>query len=154
MASSALEAIVHFITARKLREGETFSFASLQIRHPNHDELAAALDEMGKEGLIENMSDGTFKLTKTGSMKFFGESPSEEDAIKAIMSEIATRGIKAGKSFLWTPMQKQLELNRFREGDLKPALEKIFNNRWLENAPAPGFFKLTQAGFEALKTMP
>ena len=153
MASNALEAITNFITTRSLREGETFSFASLQIRYPNQNELLAALDEMGEEGLIENMSTGSFKLTKAGYIKFFGDPPSEDDTIKAIMSEIATRGVKAGRAFLWMPMQERLELKRFRTGDLKPALEKIFNNHWLENAPTPGFFKLTEAGFKALRTI-
>lgn len=153
MVSNALEAITNFITSRNIREGETFSFASLQIRYPIQNELLAVLDEMGKEGLIEDMSAGSYKLTKAGYIKFFGAPPSEDDTIKAIMNEIASRGVKAGKAFLWMPMQERLELNRFRTGDLKPALEKIFNNHWLENTPMTGFFKLTEAGFNALGTI-
>jgi hypothetical protein len=152
MAATALEAINHFINARGFREGETFSFASLQIRHPHQDELLAALKKMGEEGLIEEVPTGTYKMTKAGYVKFFGEPPSEDDTIKAIMGEIATRGIKVGKSFLWTPLQDSLQLKRFRADDLKPALDKIFNNHWLENAPLPGFYKLTEAGFAALGT--
>jgi hypothetical protein len=152
MASTAAEAINHFINARGFREGETFSFASLQIRYPHQDELLAVLTKMGDEGLIENVPAGPYKMTKAGYVKFFGEPPSEDDTIKAIMSEIATRGIKVGKSFIWAPVQESLVLKRFRDGDLKPALEKICNNRWLENAPMPGFFKLTEAGFAALGT--
>ncbi len=148
---TAEEAINNFITSRNIREGETFSFASLQIRYPHQNELLAVLDKMGKEGLIEDMSSGCFKLTPDGYVKFFGAPPSEDDTIKAILSEIATRQIKAGKAFIWMPIQERLELKRYRAGDLKPALEKIFNNHWLENAPATGFFKLTEAGFNALK---
>jgi hypothetical protein len=79
-----------------------------------------------------------------------GRPPSEDDTLKAIMSEIATRGIKVGKSFLWAPLQESLQLKRFRDGDLKPALDTIFANRWLDKAPMPGFFKLTEAGAKAL----
>jgi hypothetical protein len=153
MAQSAIEAISHFINARGFREGETFSFASLQIRHPHQDELLAALKQMGDEGVIEDASAGSYKMTKAGYVKFFGAPPSEDDTIKAIMGEIATRGIKVGKSFLWTPLQETLQLKRFRDGDLKPALDKIFNNRWLEKAPMPGFYKLTEAGLAALGTI-
>jgi hypothetical protein len=69
------------------------------------------------------------------------------------MSEISARGVKAGRAFLWMPLQERLELKRFRTGDLKPALEKIFNNHWLENTPTRGFFKLTEAGLNVLKTI-
>ncbi len=151
MVLTAAEAINNFITSRNIREGETFSFASLQIRYPHQDELLAILAEMGKEGLIEDMSGGSYKLTNGGYIKFFGTPPSEDDTIKAIMSEIATRGIKAGKAFIWMPIQERLELKRFRPGEIKPALEKIFNNHWLEKAPAAGFYKLTEAGSNALK---
>jgi hypothetical protein len=153
MAANALEAINNFITTRNIREGETFSFASLQVRYPHQNELLAVLDEMGKEGLIENISTGTFKLTKPGYIKFFGEPPSQGDTIKAIMGEIANRGVKGGKTFLWTPMQERLESRRFRADDLKSALEKMFHDCWLENAPMQGFFKLTEAGFIALGTI-
>jgi len=151
MVLTAAEAINNFITSRNIREEETFSFASLQIRYPHQNELLAVLEEMGKDGLIEDMSAGCYKLTKSGYTKFFGAPPSEDDTIRAIMSEIAARDIKAGKAFIWMPMQERLELKRFRAADLKPALDKIFDNRWLENAPATGFFKLTDAGFNALK---
>jgi|GEM_PF-2508682 len=150
MASNALEAINNFITSRNIREEETFSFASLQVRYPHRDELLAVLEQMSKDGFIENAPAGPFKLTKTGYVKFFGNPPSEDDTIHAIMGEIATRGVKAGKTFLWMPLQERLELKRFRAADLKPALDKIFGNHWLENAAAPGFFKLTEAGFVAL----
>jgi len=150
MASSALEAITNFITSRNIREEETFSFASLQIRYPHRDELLAVLEQMSKDGLIENAPEGPFKLTKTGYVKFFGNPPTEDDTINAIMDEIATRGVKAGKTFLWMPLQERLELKRFRAADLKPALEKIFSDHWLEKAAAPGFFRLTEAGFVAL----
>jgi hypothetical protein len=153
MVSNALEAITNFITSRNLREGETFSFASLQIRYPDQNELLAVLAKMGEEGLIEDMSAGCFKLTGTGYVKYFGAPPSEDDTIKAIMSEISARGVKAGRAFHWMPLQERLELKRFRTGDLKPALEKIFNNHWLENTPTSGFFKLTEAGLNVLKTI-
>jgi len=150
MASTAREAITHFINARGFREGETFSFASMQIRYPHHDELKDALVRMGEDGLIEEGPAGTYKMTKTGYLKFFGEPPSEDDTIKAIMAEIATRGTKAGKSFLWSPLQETLRLKRFREADITPALDRILSHRWLEKAPMPGFFKLTEAGLAEL----
>jgi len=152
MVSTALEAITNFINARGFREGETFSFASLQIRYPHQDELLAALKAMGEEGVIEEAPAATYKMTKAGYAKFFGAPPTEDDTVKAIMNEIAARGIKVGKSFLWTPLQETLQLKRFRADDLKPALDTIFSNRWLENAPLPGFFKLTEAGSAALGT--
>ncbi|WP_034996896.1 hypothetical protein [Beijerinckia mobilis] len=152
MATTAVEAIDHFINARGFREGETFSFASLQIRHPHHDELRAVLKQMGEDGVIEDASEGVYKMTMAGYAKYFGAPPSEDDTINAIMTEIGTRGIKAGKSFIWAPVQESLTLKRFREGDLKPALEKIFANRWLEKASMPGFYRLTDAGFTALNT--
>ncbi len=129
MAATALEAISNFINARGFREGETFAFASLHIRYPHQDELLAALKNMGEEALIEEVPTGTYKMTKAGYAKFFGAPPSEDDTIKAIMTEIATRGIKVGKSFLWAPLQESLQLKRFRDGDLKPALDKIVGNR-------------------------
>jgi hypothetical protein len=150
MAATALDAINHFIHARGFREGEGFSFASMQIRYPHHDELHAALANMIGEGVIDDAGDGSYKMTKAGYVKYFGEPPSQDDTIKAIMSEIAARGTKVGKSFIWTPLQESLQLKRFRDGDLKPALETIFANRWLEKAPMPGFFKLTEAGSKAL----
>ncbi len=153
MALTALEATTNFITSRNIREGETFSLASLQVRYPNTDELLAVLDTMRGDGLIENTSEGPYKLTQAGYLKFFGHPPTVEDTIKAIMSEIATRGVKAGKTFLWLPMQEHLELKRFRPGELKLALEQIFNNHWLEKAPLSGFFKLTEAGFTAIETL-
>jgi hypothetical protein len=150
MAATAIEAISHFIIARHFREGETFSFASLQIRHPHQDELLAALKQMSEDGTIEEASPGTYKMTKAGHLTFFGEPPSEADTIKAIMSEIAARGVKAEKRFLWMPLQETLILKGFRTGDLTPALDTIVSNRWFETAPLPGFFKLTEAGFKAL----
>ena len=152
MAATAGEAIDHFIIARGFREGESFSFASLQIRYPHQDELHAALKQMREEGVIEDAAEGAYKMTMAGYVKFFGAPPSEDDTIKAIMSEIATRGIKVGKSFIWAPVQESLILKRFRDGDLKPALEKIFTNRWLENAAMPGFYRLTDAGSAALNS--
>ncbi len=153
MVSSALEAITNFIASRNIRSGETFSLASLKVRYPHEHELLAVLDDMAGQGLIENNGAGSFQLTAAGYTKFFGAPPSADDTIKAIMGEIANRGVKAGKSFLWLPMQERLESRRFRQDDLKPALEKLFHDRWLEDAPMPGFFKLTDAGFTALKTM-
>jgi hypothetical protein len=152
MATTALEAIGHFIAARHMREGETFAFASLQIRYPNVGELRAALAKMGEDGMIENLPDGPYRLTKAGYMQFFGEPPSEDDAIKAIMAEIAMRGIKTGKSFLWMPLQEQLRSKHFGADDLKPALEKICDKHWLEAGSIPGFYRLTEAGFAALAT--
>ncbi|WP_026605493.1 hypothetical protein [Methylocapsa acidiphila] len=152
MAATAVEAINHFIKARGFREGETFLFASLQIRYPHPDELRAVLKQMGEEGVIVNTSEGSYKMTMAGYVKFFGAPPSEDDTIQAIMTEIGTRGIKIGKSFIWAPVQESLVLKRFRDGDLKPALEKILTNRWLENASMPGFYRLTDAGFTALNT--
>jgi hypothetical protein len=152
MVLSASEAINNFITSRNIRAGETFSLASLKVRYPHEHELLAVLNEMGADGLIENLPDGIFRLAETGYAKFFGAPPSEDDTIKAIMGEIANRGVKAGKSFLWLQMQELLESRRFRSDDLKPALEKLFHDRWLEEVPMPGFFKLTEAGFNALKT--
>jgi len=154
MALTALEATTNFITSRNIREGETFSLASLQVRYPNKDELLAVLETMQGDGLIENTPEGPYRLTGAGYLKFFGHPPTADDTIKAIMSEIATRGVKAGKTFLWLPMQEHLELKRFRPGELKPALEQIFNNHWLEQAQLPGFFKLTEAGFAALGELP
>jgi hypothetical protein len=150
MVLNASEAISNFITSRNIRAGETFSLASLKVRYPHEHELLAILNEMGAEGLIEIVPDGIFKLTEIGYVKFFGNPPSEDDTIKAIMAEIANRGVKPGKSFLWLPMLERLESRRFRSSDLNPALEKIFNDHWLEKAPAQGFFKLTEAGFKAL----
>ncbi len=150
MVLNASEAINNFIASRNIRAGETFSLASLKVRYPHEHELLAILGEMSADGLIENLPESVFKLTATGYVKFFGDPPSEDDTIKAIMGEIANRGVKPGKSFLWLPMLERLESRRFRSGDLDPALEKIFHNRWLEKAPAPGFFKLTEAGFKAL----
>ncbi len=152
MATTALDAIDHFINARGFREGEGFSFASMKIRYPHHDELQAALANMIGEGVIDDAGDGSYKMTKAGYVKYFGAPPSEDDTVKAIMSEIATRGMKVGKSFLWSPLQESLRLKRFRDGDLKPALETIFTNGWLEKAPMPGFFKLTEAGLAACGT--
>jgi hypothetical protein len=152
MAATAVEAINHFINARGFREGESFSFASLQIRYPHQDELVAALKQMGEEGVIEDAAAGSYKMTKAGYVKFFGAPPSEDDTIKAIMNEIAARDIKVGKSFLWAPLQESLQLKRFREGDLKPALDKILGSGWIANAPMPGFYKLTEAGLAALGT--
>jgi hypothetical protein len=130
--------------------GRPFHSRLLQIRYPHHDELRAVLKQMGEDGVIEDASEGFYKMTMAGYVKFFGAPPSEDDTIKAIMTEIGTRGIKVGKSFIWAPVQESLTLKRFREGDLKPALEKIFTNRWLENASMPGFYRLTDAGFTAL----
>ncbi|WP_020174014.1 hypothetical protein [Methyloferula stellata] len=152
MAATAVEAINHFINARGFREGETFSFASLQIRYPHQDELVAALKQMGDEGVIEDATAGSYKMTKAGYVKFFGAPPSEDDTIKAIMNEIGARGIKVGKSFLWAPLQESLQLKRFRDGDLKPALDKIVGSGWMANAPMPGFYKLTEAGLAAFRT--
>ena len=95
-----VEAINHFIKARGFREGETFLFASLQIRYPHPDELRAVLKQMGEDGVIENASEGSYKMTMAGYVKFFGAPPSEDDTIKAIMTEIGTRGIKIGKSLI------------------------------------------------------
>jgi DNA-binding PadR family transcriptional regulator len=150
MALTALEATTNFITSRNIREGETFSLASLKVRFPHEDELLAVLRKMTEDGFIETTAEGPYRLTQAGYVKFFGNPPSKEDTIKAIMAEIATRGVKAGKPFLWTPMQERLESRRFRSGDLKPALEKIFDDHWLENTPTPGFYKLTEAGVTAL----
>jgi hypothetical protein len=152
MAATAAEAINHFIEARGFREGETFLFASLQIRYPHQDELRAVLKQMGEDGVIENASEGAYKMTMAGYVKYFGAPPSEDDAVKAIMTEIGARGVKIGKSFIWAPLQESLVLKRFRDGDLKPALEKILTNRWLENASMPGFYRLTEDGFTALNS--
>jgi len=149
-ASNALETITTFIKVRGYREGESFPFASFKIRYPHEDELLAAFGELRNDGVIEDSEEGSYKLTKAGYLKFFGEPPSEDDAIRAIMREIETRGIKVGKSFLWAPIEEQLRIKHFRPAELQPAFDKILTSRWLENAPMPGFFKLTAAGQTAM----
>jgi len=149
-ATNALETITTFITVRGYREGESFPFASLQIRYPHHDELQAAFNELQKDGVLEDAGEGTYRLTQAGYTKLFGTAPSEDDAVRAIMKEIAARGFKVGKSFLWAPIEDQLKLKRFRAAELKPALDRILDSKWLANAPMPGFFKLTDAGQAAL----
>ncbi len=150
MASTAAEAITTFITVRHMREGETFSFASMQIRHPDHDGLRTTLAKMTGDGLIEDLSDGSYRLTKAGFAKLVGAPPSAEDALKALLAEIAARGMKPGKSFLWAPVQDSLRSKHLGPDELKPALDKMLGNGWLTDGPAPGFYKLTDAGAKAL----
>jgi hypothetical protein len=150
MAQSAYEAITTFITVRHMREGDTFPFASMQIRYPKHDELRDALAKMAGEGLIEPLPDLQYKITKAGFTTFIGSAPSEEDAIKAVMDEIGARGLKPGKSFLWEPLQKGLHEKHLGPTELQPALEKLLANGWLAAGMAPGFYKLTEAGSKAL----
>jgi len=146
VTTNALDAITTFITVRGYREGESFPFASLQIRYPHQEELQGAFEGLQKDGVLEDAGEGTYKLTQAGYLKLFGEPPTAEDAVHAIMKEIAGRGFKVGKSFLWAPIEDQLKLKRFRAAELKPALDKILSSQWLVNAPMQGFFKLTEAG--------
>ncbi len=154
MAQSAFEAITTFITVRHMREGETFSFASMQIRHPDHDGLRTTLAKMAGDALIEDLGNGSYKLTKAGFAQFVGAAPSEEDAMKALLAEIASRGLKVGKSFLWQPLQDSLREKHLGPAELKPALEKMLGSGWLADGPAPGFYRLTEAGAKALMPSP
>ena len=106
MASTAAEAINHFINARGFREGEHLPSRPCRSDIRIKTSCSPFWTKMGDEGLIENVPAGPYKMTKAGYVKFFGEPPSEDDTIKAIMSEIATRGIKVGKSFIWAPCGK------------------------------------------------
>jgi hypothetical protein len=152
MAQTAFEAIKTFISVRHMREGQTFSFASMQIRYPHHDELRDALAQMTSDGLVEALPELQYKITQAGFTEFCGGvTPSEEDAIKAILDEIAARGLKPGKNFLWEPLEKGLHEKHLGPTELQPALEKLVGKGWLAAGMAPGFYKLTEAGFAGLK---